>query len=70
MTPRGCPSWHRRDSNRARVGSGSVILAAVTIGSDALVGAGSVVTRDIPVGSVAYGVPARVRRLAASGARP
>lgn len=54
----------------ARVGSGSVILAAVTIGSDALVGAGSVVTRDIPAGSVAYGVPARVRRPAASGTRP
>lgn len=46
----------------ARVGSGSVILAGVTIGADALVGAGSVVTRDIPARSVAYGVPARVRR--------
>lgn len=46
----------------ARVGSGSVILAGVTVGEDALVGAGSVVTRDIPAGSVAYGVPARVRR--------
>jgi acetyltransferase-like isoleucine patch superfamily enzyme len=45
----------------ARVGSGSVILAGVTIGEDALIGAGSVVTRDIPTGSVAYGVPARVR---------
>jgi acetyltransferase-like isoleucine patch superfamily enzyme len=54
----------------ARVGSGSVILAAVTVGSDALVGAGSVVTRDVPAGSVAYGVPARVRRAAASGTRP
>lgn len=46
----------------ARVGSGSVVLAGVTIGEDALVGAGSVVTRDVPAGSVAYGVPARVRR--------
>lgn len=45
----------------ARVGSGSVILAGVTIGAEALVGAGSVVTRDVPPGSVAYGVPARVR---------
>ena len=45
----------------ARVGSGSVILAGVTIGENALVGAGSVVTRDIPAGAVAYGVPARVR---------
>ena len=46
----------------ARVGSGSVVLAAVTIGEQALVGAGSVVTRDIPPHTVAYGVPARVRR--------
>lgn len=45
----------------ARIGSGSVILARVTIGEHALVGAGSVVTRDIPAGAVAFGVPARVR---------
>lgn len=55
-----------RFENGARVGSGSVILAGVTIGERALVGAGSVVTRDIPAGSVAYGVPARVRRGAAA----
>jgi acetyltransferase-like isoleucine patch superfamily enzyme len=54
----------------ARVGSGSVILAAVTIGESALVGAGSVVTRDIPAGAVAYGVPARVRRRATPAGRP
>ena len=46
----------------AKVGTGSVILAGVTIGEDALVGAGSVVTRDVPPHSVAYGVPARVHR--------
>lgn len=48
----------------ARVGSGSVILAGVSIGERALVGAGSVVTRDVPAGAVAYGVPARVRATA------
>jgi acetyltransferase-like isoleucine patch superfamily enzyme len=46
----------------AKVGAGSVILAGVTIGEDALVGAGSVVTRDVPPQAVAYGVPARVRK--------
>lgn len=53
-----------RFEHGARVGSGAVVLAAVTIGEHALVGAGSVVTRDIPAGAVAYGVPARVRRRA------
>jgi acetyltransferase-like isoleucine patch superfamily enzyme len=46
----------------AKVGSGSVILAGVTIGEGALVGAGSVVTRDVPPHAVAYGVPARMRK--------
>ena len=48
-------------STGARVGSGSVILAGVSIGEYALVGAGSVVTKDIPAGAVAFGIPARVR---------
>ena len=45
----------------ARVGSGSVVLAGVSIGEAALVGAGSVVTRDIPARTIAFGNPARVR---------
>jgi acetyltransferase-like isoleucine patch superfamily enzyme len=57
-----------RFEHGARVGSGSVILAGVTIGVGALVGAGSVVTRSVPAGSVAYGVPARVRRRQAAEA--
>jgi acetyltransferase-like isoleucine patch superfamily enzyme len=50
--PRFCES--------CKVGSGSIVLAGITIGAHALIGAGSVVTHDIPARSTAFGVPARV----------
>jgi acetyltransferase-like isoleucine patch superfamily enzyme len=46
----------------ASIGSGSTILANLTIGENAIVGAGSVVTRDVPANSVVMGNPATVRR--------
>ncbi len=46
----------------ASIGSGSTILAGVTIGEDAIVGAGSVVTHDVPPHMVVAGNPARVLR--------
>ena len=46
----------------ASVGSGTTILANVTIGENALVGAGSMVTRDVPPDSIVAGNPARVLR--------
>ncbi|TCO61086.1 hypothetical protein [Actinocrispum wychmicini] len=45
----------------AKIGSGSVVLAGVTIGEHALIGAASLVTHDIPPGALAYGHPARVQ---------
>lgn len=45
----------------AKVGSGSIVLAGVTVGECALVGAGSLVTHDVPPGALAYGLPARVQ---------
>lgn len=45
----------------AKVGTGSVVLAGVTIGEHALIGADSLVTRDVPPWSLAYGHPARVQ---------
>src|SRR5262249_17936081 len=54
----------------AKVGSGTTVLAGVTIGRHALVGAGSVVTRDIPAGTLAYGHPARGRGQARGAAPP
>jgi len=46
----------------ASVGSGSTILANITIGEDAIVGAGSVVTKDVPPNSIVAGNPARILR--------
>ena len=45
----------------AFVGSGTLLVAPVVVGSKAMTGAGSVVTRDVPPSAKAYGVPARVR---------
>ena len=46
----------------ASIGSGSTILANVTIGENALVGAGSVVTKDVPASTIVAGNPAKVKR--------
>lgn len=47
----------------ASIGSGSTILANITIGENALVGAGSVVTKDVPPNTIVAGNPARVLRM-------
>lgn len=46
----------------ASIGSGSTILANITIGENALVGAGSVVTKNVPANSIVAGNPARLLR--------
>jgi len=46
----------------ASIGSGTTILANVTVGENSIVGAGSVVTKDVPPNSIAAGNPARVLR--------
>ena len=46
----------------ASIGSGSTILANVTIGENAIVGAGSVVTKDVPANAIVAGNPARILR--------
>jgi UDP-2-acetamido-3-amino-2,3-dideoxy-glucuronate N-acetyltransferase len=44
----------------ARIGGGTVLLPAVTIGREAIVAAGSVVARDVPDKTIAAGNPARL----------
>ena len=45
----------------AFIGSGSMLVAPVTIGARAQTGAGAVVTRDLPPDALAVGAPARLR---------
>ena len=46
----------------ASIGSGTTILANVTVGENSIIGAGSVVTKDVPPNSIVAGNPARVLR--------
>jgi acetyltransferase-like isoleucine patch superfamily enzyme len=46
----------------ASIGSGSTILAGITIGENAMIGAGSVVTHNVPPNTIVAGNPARVLR--------
>ncbi|MGC2268111.1 MAG: sugar O-acetyltransferase, partial [Candidatus Acidiferrales bacterium] len=50
-------------------GSGSTILANVTIGENAIVGAGSVVTKDVPANAIVAGNPAKLLRYVAEESR-
>ncbi|MDG3064867.1 acyltransferase [Thauera mechernichensis] len=45
------------------IGTRSIVLKGVTIGSNSVIGAGSIVVSDIPPGVIAVGVPARVLRV-------
>ena len=53
----------------AFIGSGTLLVAPVRVGNNAMTGAGSVVTRDVPPEAKAYGVPARVRGMRALPAK-
>ncbi len=44
----------------ASLGSGSVILASITIGKNAIIGGGSVVTKNVPDLTIVAGNPARI----------
>lgn len=45
--------------DQVRTGSGTLLVAPVSVGDRAYTGAGAVVTRDVPPGAIAKGVPAR-----------
>ncbi len=51
---------HPTIGNSVVIGSGSIVLGAITVGDNAKVGAGSVVIRSVPPGATVVGVPARL----------
>ena len=64
-TPQTADDWTvltTRIKQGASIGSGSAILAGVTIGENAIVGAGAVVTKDVPADTIVAGVPSRILR--------
>ncbi len=51
---------HPTLGNNVEVGTGAILLGAITIGDGARIGAGSVVVKDVPPGVVVVGIPGRV----------
>jgi len=51
---------HPTIGNRVVIGSGAVVLGAITIGDDVKIGSGSVVVKPVPPGKTVVGVPGRV----------
>ena len=45
----------------ASIGVGAILLAAITIGEQAIIGAGAVVLTDIPPRTIAVGLPAKIQ---------
>jgi len=50
---------HPTIGNGVVIGSGAIVLGAITVGDRARIGAGSVVMRDVPCDMTVFGVPAR-----------
>jgi len=51
---------HPTIGNRVVIGSGAVVLGAITIGDDVKIGSGSVVVKSVPEGQTVVGIPGRV----------
>ncbi|MFC2044615.1 serine O-acetyltransferase [Chloroflexota bacterium] len=51
---------HPTVGNNAVIGTGAIVLGAITIGDGARIGSGSVVVRSVPIGATVIGVPGTV----------
>jgi bifunctional UDP-N-acetylglucosamine pyrophosphorylase/glucosamine-1-phosphate N-acetyltransferase len=48
--------------DNVKIGSDTMLVAPVTVGSGSITGAGSVITKDVPPDSLVVGVPAVVKK--------
>jgi bifunctional UDP-N-acetylglucosamine pyrophosphorylase/glucosamine-1-phosphate N-acetyltransferase len=48
--------------DNVKIGSDTMLVAPVRVGSGATTGAGSVVTKDVPANALVVGVPAKVKK--------
>lgn len=51
---------HPTIGNDVVIGTGAVVLGAITIGDSAKIGAGSVVVQSVPLGATVVGIPGRI----------
>jgi serine O-acetyltransferase len=51
---------HPTIGNRAVIGTGAVILGAITVGDDARIGSSSVVVKSVPPGTTVVGIPGKI----------
>jgi serine O-acetyltransferase len=51
---------HPTIGNNVVIGTGAVVLGAITVGDNARIGAGSVVVKPVPTGATVVGIPGRV----------
>lgn len=51
---------HPTIGSRVVIGTGAVVLGAITVGDDARIGSGSVVIKPVPPGATVVGVPGRI----------
>jgi len=51
---------HPTIGNGVVIGTGAIVLGAVTIGDDARIGSGSVVVKSVPPGRTVVGIPGRI----------
>jgi serine O-acetyltransferase len=51
---------HPTIGNNVTIGSGAIILGAITVGENAKIGSGSVVVKTVPPGATVVGVPGKI----------
>ena len=59
----GANKYPTQIGDNAFIGSDTMLVAPITIGKNGKTGAGAVVTKDVPDDALAYGVPARTKKL-------